>query len=79
MAQAILQHQRACGALAAQIQDRKTGGTNEAAAVLAGEGRAELWQQGQTVAHVHAAVLQQFGCAQRCDRHGGIDIFARDA
>jgi hypothetical protein len=78
VADAVLQHQRAGGALATQIKDRQTGGADEAARVLAGEGRAELRQQGQTVTDVHAAVLQQFSRAQRGDRHGGIDVFARD-
>ena len=79
VAEAILQHQRAVGALATQIEDRQTGGADEAAAILAGEGRAELRQQRQAVTNVDGAVLQQFSRAQRSDRHGSIDVLTRDA
>ena len=79
MAQAVLQHQRAGGALATQIEDGQTGGADEAARVLAGEGGAELRQQCDAVTHVDLAILQQFSCAQRGDRHRGIDVLARDA
>ena len=79
VAEAILQHQRSVGALATQIEDRQAGGADEAAAVLAGEGRAELRQQRQAVTNVDGAVLQQFSRAQRSDRHGSIDVLTRDA